>query len=264
MIGSSLFYLGELSEARTLIEKALRNGVWLSRYGFNVHSHFDERVAAFCDLAQILMLQGFPERAVEMAAANVDRASKTGHAPTICYALGMSTCRIMLDAAEPTTAERYVGMLMDYMARPGLDLWRMVADTLAGALLSRRGEHEAAVVALRAVVERLRETHVWSFQTLSLGYFAIALLEAGRFVEASETIDEALNRCQQSEEFWSYARFLMLKAEILLKGKLGHTCNIESYFMRALAVADRQGAVFWKQRIFDGLKAIGSDVASPT
>jgi len=53
----------------------------------------------------------------------------------------------------------------------------------------------------------------------------------------------------------------MLKAEILLKGKLGDTCDIESYFMRALAVADRQGAVFWKQRIFDGLKAIGSDVA---
>lgn len=264
MIGSSLFYLGELSEARTLIEKALRNGVWLSRYGFNVHSHFDERVAAFCDLAQILMLQGFPERALEMAAANVDRATKTGHAPTICYALGMSTCRIMLDAAEPTTAERYVGMLMDYMARPGLDLWRMVADTLAGALLSRRGEHEAAVVALRAVVERLRETHVWSFQTLSLGYFAIALLEAGRFVEASEAIDEALDRCEQSEEFWGYARFLMLKAEILLKGKLGDTCNIERYFMRALAVADRQGAVFWKQRIFDGLNSIGSDVARPT
>jgi tetratricopeptide (TPR) repeat protein len=261
LIGSSLFYLGEFSEARAFIEKALRNGVWLSRYGFNVHSNFDERVAAFCDLAQILMLQGFPERALEMAAMNVERAIKTGHAPTICYALGMSTCRIMLDAAEPATAEQYVRMLTDYMARPGLDLWRMVADTLAGALLTQRGEHEAAVVALRAVVERLRETHVWSFQTLSLGYFAIALLEAGRFIEASETIDEALDRCEQSEEFWSYARFLMLKAEILLKGKLGDTCNIESYFMRALEVANRQGAVFLKQRIFDGLKAIGSDVA---
>jgi tetratricopeptide (TPR) repeat protein len=137
----------------------------------------------------------------------------------------------------------------------------MVADTLAGALLTQRGEHEAAVVALRAVVERLRETHVWSFQTLCLGYFAIALLEAGRFVEASETIDEALDRCAQSEEFWSYARFLVLKAEILLKGKLGDTCNIESYFIRALEVANRQGAIFLKQRIFDGLKAIGSDVA---
>jgi hypothetical protein len=73
-----------------------------------------------------------------------------------------------------------------------------------------------------------------------------------------------LDRCEQSEEFWGYARFLMLKAEILLKGKLGHTCNIESYFTRALAVADRQGAVFWKQRIFDGLNAIGSDVARST
>src|SRR5260370_41429130 len=94
----------------------------------------------------MLMLQGFPERAVEMAAANVDRANKTGHAPTIFYALGMSTCRIMLDAAEPTTAERYVVMLMDYMARPGLDLWRMVADTLAGGRPGPRGAHEPAAV----------------------------------------------------------------------------------------------------------------------
>src|ERR1700731_4866664 len=41
--------------------------------------------------------------------------------------------------------------------------------------------------------------------TVVLGYFAIALFEAGRFVEASETIDEALDRCEQSEEFWGYA-----------------------------------------------------------
>src|SRR3979411_3068420 len=140
LVEISRFYIGELREACTLIEKALRNGVWLSRYGFNVHSHFDERVAAFCDLAQILMLQGFPERALEMAAANVARPTTTGHDPTICYALGMSPCRIMLDAAEPTTAERYVGMLMDYMARPGLDLWRLVADPLWGALLRARRE----------------------------------------------------------------------------------------------------------------------------
>jgi predicted ATPase len=261
IMGSSLYYLGEFGEARRLLEKALRYGVWLSRAGFNVHPHFDERVAAFCDLGNILLLQGFLERAIELAAANVERAVKTGHAPTICYALGLSTCRIMLDAASPKKAEQYILMLSDYVARPGLGLWQIVADSLAGALLTRRGEHEAAVIALRAVVERLRETHIWTFQTQSLIYFAIALFHAGRFVEALETIDEVLQRCEKSEEFWDHTRLLTLRAEIMLRGRLADTTEIAECFTKASAESDRQGAIFWKPRIVGGLKAIGLDVA---
>jgi predicted ATPase/DNA-binding winged helix-turn-helix (wHTH) protein len=263
-IGSSHFYLGEFREARIFIEKAIRNGVWLSRAGFDVHSQFDERVAAFSDLAYILKLQGYRQRALEMAATNVERAIKTGHAPSICYALGMSTCRIMLDTAEPGIAEQYVLMLTDYATRPGLDLWQIVADSLAGALLIRRGEHEAAVVALRAIVERLRETHVWSFQTLSLSYFAMALFNAGRFVEALEMVDEALHRCEQSEELWDHARLLALRAEIMLKGKLADALDVGATFARALAVAECQGAVIWKQRALDGLKAVDRNCARRT
>jgi predicted ATPase/tetratricopeptide (TPR) repeat protein len=258
-IGRALLYLGELSDARIALERALSHGTALSRRGFETHRMFDEHVAASCNLATTLMLLGYPERAMELAAEAVDRAYMTGHSSTVCLALGAAGGLIGLECADSTTAGRYIEMLRNYSAqRPGVGLWQHMANIFAATLRSRRCEHGAAVATLKVALGNIRPGRIWPFLTMGLGYLATVLLDAGRYDEALETINETLARCDKAGAFWRYPAYLTVKAEIIDRGGLGTTDETLDCLNQASALSDRQGARLWEPKFTALLKKFES------
>jgi tetratricopeptide (TPR) repeat protein len=253
-IGRALFYLGEITGARIAIEKSLSHGLTLGRRGFRTHCMFDERVAAFSNLAKIFMLQGSAERALEVVAENIQRANAMGHGNTICVALGWAGCGIALECADLATAQKYIQMLTKTAAASSeLGTWSHVANVFAGVLLSRQGEHTAAIGALKAAIEDLRPACMWNLLTMGLGYLATALNAAEHHREAAETIEEALRRCEQSEEHWCLPPFLITRADSSFKAGLCDAQQAGDVLYRALTIADAQGAHFWRAKVLNAL-----------
>lgn len=70
--------------------------------------------------------------------------------------------------------------------------------------------------------------------------------------------NEVLERCERAEEMWCYPRFLTIKADALIKGKLSDTSKAESCLNRAMALSEEQGSKFWLAGILADLHLIGA------
>jgi hypothetical protein len=154
-----------------------------------------------------------------------------------------------LECADSTTAGRYIEMLRNYSAqRPGVGLWQHMANIFAATLRSMHSEHGAAVATLKVALGNIRPGHIWPFLTMGLGYLARVLLDAERYDEALETINETLARCDKAGAFWRYPAYLAVKAEIIDRGGLGTPSEALDCLNQASALSDRQGARLWQPK----------------
>jgi predicted ATPase/DNA-binding winged helix-turn-helix (wHTH) protein len=263
LVGNALFHLGHVSQALCAIERALDCGPALSRAGFDAQPHFDERVAAFCNQAKLLLLKGSSARALRIAAENVDRALATGHGATICLALGLGACPIAQDCRDLALASQFTEAFSGYVkSHPGLGLWNVLADVFEGALLTLRGDYDSAATALLASVGQLRFARMWPFLTMGIGYLATALYEAGRVSEARIVIEDGIERCERSDELWCLPRFVALKAQVSARGRLCDAEEISRDLSRALSMADQLGTKFWRAQIVRLSKSLPNRDAS--
>jgi predicted ATPase/DNA-binding winged helix-turn-helix (wHTH) protein len=260
--GMTRFQLGDFIGARAHIESALREDLLRGRAKGTLHTAFDQHLVAQDQYAVVLMLQGASQQALRIASANANRALSTAYAATLWHTLGAGTCWVALELDQLPTAEGYIEMLLQRTARRGFEASRVVADALAGMLKVRLGKYEHAVIILKPAVQCLNSMYFGWIRHAAQAYLAAALLAAGRTFEALDTVDEALGHCEQTEEMWSYCRFLTIKANILAKIAAPDMASAEALFRRALECSERQGALFWRPDILAGLREIDLTRAS--
>ena len=104
---------------------------------------------------------------------------------------------------------------------------------------------------------------VFRFLTL-LGEMAEALGRAGLIADGFAAIDEAIERCERTEEHWVMSELLRIKGELLLLGGAqGTTAVAEDHFRQALGWARRQGALSWELRAATSLARLLRDQGRP-
>jgi predicted ATPase len=82
-----------------------------------------------------------------------------------------------------------------------------------------------------------------------IGELAASLGGAGEAVLGLETVDSAIERCEANEERWYLAELLRIRGELVLQiGKANAVTSAEQHFLRAIDIADRQGALSWVLR----------------
>jgi predicted ATPase len=251
MIGNSLHYLGDQSNARHHIECALRGYITSAPRQHITHYQFDQRVTARATLARILWLQGLPDQAMRSALTSVEEAHASEHVLSLCNALVRAVCPIALWVGDLATAERSIAMLLDYSGRHGLALWQIRARGFKGMLMNRTGEIGAGLQLLGAALEELRRTPKYGgpHYAAFLGTFAEALGGAGRAAEGLVAIDEAIARSERTELRMSVPELLRVRGKLLLsEGGSRAAASAEDYFRRALELARRQGALSWELR----------------
>ena len=151
MVGASLHYLGEQSNARQHLERMLGRYADPVRRSHAIRFQYDQKVAAHMILARILWLQGFPDQARRTAQENVEDARVVDHALSLCNALEVP-CLIEIWSGDLVAAGRSVTALLDHSARHALDVRHRGARCFHGALphRARRGERRARVSPHRA------------------------------------------------------------------------------------------------------------------
>jgi predicted ATPase/DNA-binding winged helix-turn-helix (wHTH) protein len=248
--GYALHFLGDLTRARSHIERMLSRSYVPAHRSQAIYFLIDPRATGQAHLARILWLQGFPEQAMETSRVSVEYAESIGHAASLCYVLADAGCPISLDAGDWPAAERSIAKLLEESAKHGLGPWNAWGRCYKGTLLMRRGDPNAGLSLLRAAVGDLRITNYALRYTAFLGVFAECFGAVGKCAEGLTIIDEALKRCESGGERWCIAELLRIKGDlVLLENTAEASIVAEELFLKALEWARFQGALSWELRI---------------
>jgi predicted ATPase len=260
MIGVSLHYCGDQTNARRHIERMLGGYVAPVQRSPLVLFQFDQRAVARFALARILWLQGFSDQARRTAQRTVDDARALNHGVSLCLALNKAACPIALFTGDLAAAESYVAMLLDSSAAHALPIWRAEAHRFRATLLIRNGDFASGLRLLRASLEQSPEATYQPYFTWFLGELAEGLGRAGQIADGLEAIDEALTRSERNEDRWCVAELLRIRGELLLlQGASGAAATAEDHFRQALDWARRQGALSWELRAATSLARLLRD-----
>jgi predicted ATPase/DNA-binding winged helix-turn-helix (wHTH) protein len=258
MIGVSLHYRGDQTDARRHIEHMLAHYVVPARRSPSARFVYDQKAVARVALARIIWLQGFPDQAWSIAQSNVEDALALNSPVSLCFTLAEAACPVAFFVGDLVAAERYVTMLLDRSAAHALPIWQSWGHRFEGTLLIWNGEIERGLQLLRTSLEQLPEAGFQPRFTWFLGQLAQAFGRAGRIAEGSLTIDEALARSERNEDRWCLAELLRIKGDLLLLEAPG-TAAAEDLFRQALDVARRQGTLSWGLRAATSLARVVRD-----
>ncbi|WP_170149545.1 ATP-binding protein [Rhodoplanes roseus] len=259
MIGDSLHFLGEQAAARRHIETMLARYHAPPHRSNLVRFQFDQEITARMTLSRVLWLRGLPDQAMRMATENVDRAVRLGHTLSLCNALAQSACPIVLIVGDLQTARRYTALLADLTTRDALHVWRAYATCFEGDILLRSGDLAGGTDLLQTGVDTLRSATFVQYLTSFLGQLADGCGRAGRLGEARALIDEALARCDASDEKWCVAELLRIRGEIARLDPDAGPAEAETWFRRSLSMAQAQNAIAWELRTATSLARLGRD-----
>jgi predicted ATPase len=260
IIGVSLHYCGDQTNARRHIERMLNGDVAPLRRSPLPWFQLDERVMARVALARILWLQGFPEQASRTAQSTVDDARAVNHVVCLCLAVCEAACPVALFTGDLAAAEGYAAMLLDSSSAHALPIWRAAGHSFHATMLIRNGHFDTGLRLLRTSLEQSPEASSQLSFTWFLGELAAGLGRAGQIAQGLEAIDNALARSERNEVRWCVAELLRIKGELLLlQGAPGAAAAAEDHFRQALDWTRRQGALSWELRAATSLARLVCD-----
>jgi predicted ATPase len=260
LVGNSLYYLGDHTNARRHIERMLGQYIQPLRGSHVVRFQFDQRMAAHAIFARILWEQGRPDRALAEAQSSVWDAQAIDHALSLCVALAVGMCPIALATGNLEQAERAVAMLLDHSTRHELSFWHAWGQAFAGVLLIKRDAATGLGVLADAIDEERPETRMARGHVAFLGELAEALGRVGETAKGLAMIGAAIDRCERNEGRWCFADLLRVKGElVLLHGAPNSTVEAEDYFLRSLGWAHRQETLSWELRTATSLARLRRD-----
>ncbi|WP_397458439.1 winged helix-turn-helix domain-containing protein [Pseudomonas asplenii] len=220
----ALHYSGEQNQARQLAEQVLQRlaqSDHVNRFTRDFGVQYDQSVAALTVLAQILWQQGLPVQAWHTARQALELALQVNHGTSICYTLALSGCPIAYYNGDTQTARELLQLLLEQAQKHSV------------LLFHRWGLHYAQVIAGQPPT---------TLMPASSGLMKeIMVTLDSRFVD-----DALLQRAESGAAGWSSAEILRAQAEKLLAGRQPEAA--EALLLKAVAVAQAQGALAWELR----------------
>jgi predicted ATPase len=151
-----------------------------------------------------------------------------------------------------------VKILLDHATRYTLPLWRELGRMFEGLLAVSRGDVVGGLRLLRTGFDELGESLPPSVYLKFQSDIAEALGRAGQIADGLTVVEQAIERCEQTNERWLFAELLRLKGELMLR-KESVTAKAEDSFREALDWACRQGALSWELRTATSLARLLRD-----
>ncbi|QXI26021.1 ATP-binding protein [Pseudomonas vanderleydeniana] len=220
----ALHYSGDQTRARALAEQVLQRlaqNDHVNRFTRDFGVQYDQSVAALTVLARILWLQGLPEQAWRTARQALDLALQVNHGTSICYTLALSGCLIPYYNGDIGTARELLQLLLEQAQKHSV------------ALFQNWGLQYAQVLAMQPPANLM--------PTNSGLVKEIMVTLDSRFID-----DTLFERAESGAAGWSSAEILRAQAEKLLAQRQMDAA--ESLLLKAISVAQDQGALTWELR----------------
>jgi predicted ATPase/DNA-binding winged helix-turn-helix (wHTH) protein len=246
LLGVSLYHIGDLSGARTELEKALelQHGTdWSSTFLLG----YDHYSLASSILSRTLWLLGCPVQAVDLACETLRESAQMDHPVTMSITLTWALS-VFLWTGDLQNADELFRKSIAHSEAHSLTPNVMQGRGFRGELALRHGDLAAGIKHLQDCLKELRATRYELLATpfsISLGQ---GLIRAGRASEALALADEAIELIKATGELVYMPELLRVKGGALLALNASDARSAEAYFMQAIEWSRRQGSRSWELR----------------
>jgi len=245
MMALSLHYMGEFGEASRFIERILRHPLRSAPLEHDKVFFIDLEVATYTVSARNAWIEGYPDRASDMARHGVERALSIDNAVGICYALGIGALPVAAWRGDLPEARRLATVLLEYAGKYGLRFWQSWARL-----------HQRAVSSLEEVRP---ESPFLPSETKDPALSAIQI-DAIATLREDSVPAEALTRVDSGRVGWSAAEILRVAGEAIRRDGAEDSAQVaEAIFHRSLDIARRQSALSWELRTATSLARLWKD-----
>jgi predicted ATPase/DNA-binding winged helix-turn-helix (wHTH) protein len=244
--GASRFYLGDASTGRKHTELMVAGYAMATDPGHVPRFGSGQLASARGQLATHHCFQGHFDRAMQGTRESAVEALRSGQAVTVCEVLGTSSIPNAIHTGYLEEARAFVDTLADNARTCGLRRWEVLATGYEGVLDLRTGLHDAGLEKLSRAVARCEDRVDTRFLHLVLEH-ALGLGRAGHPKLGRALVASVIERCEGLSQGWLLPELHRTRANLLeLCGEAPG--EIEADFCRALAAAERRGAVAWRLR----------------
>ncbi|WP_246752895.1 winged helix-turn-helix domain-containing protein [Sinorhizobium sp. BG8] len=253
--GTALRYLGDFAEARRHLERMISRYVPPVTRSDIARFQLDPRSAARGTLANVVWLQGQPDKAIALAQRQLEEARAAHHALALCNAVIHTTCPIAMLTGDLADAERLLVGIEAHVAEHAMTIWSAMARYLRGEWLLQSGDASGLTI-LRSALDELLAADFRMRCPFYIGVYAAGLEDHGEVDAGLVAIDEAIALSTSTGEMWCMPELLRIKADLSLKQDGSRRAKIaEALYEQALDLAHRQGALSWELRAATSLAA---------
>jgi hypothetical protein len=245
MMALTLHFMGEFAEARRFIERILQHPLRSAPLEHDKVFFVDLEVATLTVSARNAWIEGYPDRASDVARQGIERAASIDNAVGICYALGFGALPVAIWRGDLPEAQRLTTMLLEYAGKYGLRFWQSWARL-----------HERAMSSLEEVRP---ESALLPSETKNP---ALSVIQIDVIATLSEDTvpNEALARVDGGRVGWSAAEILRVAGEAIRQKAADDAAQVaEAMFHRSLDLARRQNARSWELRTTTSLARLWKD-----
>jgi tetratricopeptide (TPR) repeat protein len=247
-VGTASYYAGNQPEARRCLERILELPLTAAREDYEAWLLTDLRIQSEAMLARVLLLQGCADQAWQHARACFEQARTAGRAMSICFTLRYAVCGVSLTLGDIAGAEPAVSLLVEVATRHNFTPWMKLSHCLQGMLAIRRGDLAPGTVRLREAIDANMKVGFTLCYPEMLGFLASGLIGLGRWDEARRTLQSAIEWSDRTGECWYLPELWRLEGELAMQGMIGEAVEAEAAFIRAIRLAQEQGALLWELR----------------
>jgi class 3 adenylate cyclase/predicted ATPase len=262
IMGNSLLFSGELTEARTHFDEAVTLYVASEHRPLAMRFGQDVRVAVLSFRSWALWLLGYPNAALRDADQALRDAREIGHAATLMFALALTPHAHFL-SANYATASAANKELLALACEKNAMYWKAVGTVLQGNLFAVTDKTSYAIQEITSGLAAFRSTGGTLYVPSWLSYLAIAYADLGKIDDAWRCIGEATTAVEMTKQRWCEAEVTRAAGEIILKSPERDALTAEAYFERALKVARQQQAKAWELRAAMSLARLWRDQGKP-
>ena len=240
MLGTTLFYRGEIASARVHLEQgiALYNPQQHHSYAF-LEVGTDPGVLCFIYAAHVLWWLGSPDQALTKSHEALTLAQELSHPFSLAYALDFAALLHRLRREEQAAQER-AEAAMTLSTEQGFPLWLAIGMILRGGTLAAQGQRSEGIGQMRQGLAVFQATGAAVGRPYFLTLLAEVYGRGGQTEEGLSALDEALAAVQKTGERWCEAELYRCRGELMLARSTEHEAEAEACFHRALDVARHQ------------------------
>jgi predicted ATPase len=251
MLTNSCHLIGEQAVARTHCRRAMANLAPPSRLNL-AHFGYDLRIAALCNYARILCLQGEVAAALAEASQAIYEAQEIGHPFTLCIAL-IWIVPVYLWSGDWSRARENIDILTSQSKKYALGPYNAAALGFKGELLIKCDQPDAGIQLSRESLDYLRLKPYQNLGAVVATNLSEGLLKTARFDEALAVIDHAIEDEEAMGGTFYTPETLRMKGHILSTIPDADLYEAEKWLNRALDVSRRQSTLGWELRIVTNL-----------
>jgi predicted ATPase len=241
LVGTTLVFLGQFSEAEAHLEQALslydrqRHRVLARQYSQDIG------VAGLSFLSWTRWMVGYPDQALARAHEALALARNIAHPFSLAFALNL-VARVYCFRRETNAAHEIAKAAVTLCQEQGLGAW-LGSSIRYLTLTARQPDEEAIFQVYQGRLELVDNARAYWLAMLAQAYEKREQAEVGLHL-----LSEALADVSETDAHFLEAELYRLKGELLLSSSSDNATESGTCFHKAIAIAQSQSAKSWELR----------------